>query len=183
MPMQRVNLSTYLTEGKPGSMPKITVFHLTDRIQSQVLRENVLTSQKHAIDGYSDKDSFSVDRAIPPRLTWESSYYTLPAWQHWLQTPDWSLRWFWHRKMFLETKHLVPFPVYRPSENLGPTSKFVTGCDTGASWLTNQLNLVQQLILTFSVLWRIASLIDCCVTWDGTWNAYRKDRFNSGQVG
>lgn len=33
--------------------------------------------------------------------------------------------------MFFETKHLVPFPVYRLSENLGPTSKFVTGCDTG----------------------------------------------------
>lgn len=33
-----------------------------------------LTSQKHAIDGYSDKDSFSVDQAIPTRLTWESSY-------------------------------------------------------------------------------------------------------------
>lgn len=84
-----------------------------------------------AVDGYSDKDSFSVDRAIPPRLTWESSYYILPAWQHWLQTPDWSLRWFWHLVMFFETKHLVPFPVYRLSENLGPTSKFVTGCDTG----------------------------------------------------
>lgn len=28
---------------------------------------------------------------------------------------------------------IAPFPVYRLSENLGPTSKFVTGCDTGAS--------------------------------------------------
>ncbi|KAH0988198.1 hypothetical protein GBA52_015375 [Prunus armeniaca] len=34
--MQRVNLSTYLTEGKPGLCLKSR--HLTDRIQSQVLR-------------------------------------------------------------------------------------------------------------------------------------------------
>lgn len=143
-----------------------------------------LTSQKHAIDGYSDKDSFSVDRAIPTRLTWESSYYTLPVWQHGLQTPDWSLKRFYILRCFLrQSTSFHSLCTVHLRTLVGPTLKFVTGCDTGASWFTNQLNLVQQLILTFYVLWRIAFLIEGCVTWDGTWNTYRKDRFNSGQVG